>query len=267
MKEQAYTRKKTFDELTSGMAGGELICHYQPQFDATTLRLSGMEALVRWQRKSGELILPQKFLGVADDMGILSEIDGLVLRRVLRDIEAWKRAGISVPPVSVNVSSSRLNDPRFGVQLKALSIPEGMIAFELVESAFLDTKDSVVDENLRIARSLGISIEIDDFGTGHASITGLLEIAPQRLKIDRSLIGPITTSNQQRELVKNILGIGHVLGIKVVAEGVETAAHTEILQAMRCDVLQGFGLSRPMDPASTGQFLAASSHAPVALVK
>lgn len=261
MKEEARGRKKTFDALSAGFEKGEITCHYQPQFDAVTLELSGLEALVRWESEAFGLMMPHQFLGVAEDMGVLSQVDDLVLRRVLHDIENWKTAGINVPPISVNVSSSRLNDPAFADQLRAFDIPAGMLSFELLESAFLDTKNNVVGRNLGVVSELGINIEIDDFGSGHASIASLLAVSPKRLKIDRALVSPITTSERQRDLVKNIVGIGHMLGIKVVAEGVETAAHIKILQAMRCDFLQGFGLSRPMDGTKTGPFIAACSQA------
>ncbi len=256
MKEEARHRKKTFDALSAGFERGEITCYYQPQFDAVKLEISGLEALVRWESEAFGLIMPNEFLGAAEDMGILSEVDDLVLRRVLHDIAKWEGAGINVPPISVNVSASRLNDPSFSDQLRTLDIPAGMLSFELLESTFLDTKNNVVDRNLGAINELGINIEIDDFGSGHASIASLLAVSPKRLKIDRALVGPISTSERQRELVNNIVGIGHMLGIKVVAEGVETDAHIEILQAMRCDYLQGFGLSRPMDGTQTRQFLA-----------
>jgi diguanylate cyclase (GGDEF)-like protein/PAS domain S-box-containing protein len=260
MKEEARCRKRTFDALSAGLERGEIICHYQPQFDAVTLELSGLEALVRWETDFG-LVMPHQFLGVAEDMGILAEVDDQVLRRVLHDIERWTRAGIDVPPVSVNVSASRLNDPNFADQLRAFDIPVGMLSFELLESSFLDRKTNVVERNLGVIEELGVNVEVDDFGSGHASIACLLEVLPKRLKIDHALVGPITTSDRQRDLVKNIIGIGHMLGIQVVAEGVESAEHIETLQAMRCDFLQGFGLCRPMDGTHTGQFLAAHGEA------
>ncbi|SFB15016.1 PAS domain S-box-containing protein/diguanylate cyclase (GGDEF) domain-containing protein [Poseidonocella pacifica] len=261
MKEEARCRKHTFDALAAGIEKGEITCHYQPQFDAATLELSGLEALVRWEREAFGLFMPHQFLGVAEDMGILPDVDDVVLRRVLHDINKWERAGIHVPPISVNVSASRLNDPTFADQLRTFDIPVGMLSFELLESAFLDTKNNVVDRNLDVVNELGINIEIDDFGSGHASIASLLAVSPKRLKIDHALVSPIDTSERQRDLVKNIIGIGHMLGIKVVAEGVETAAHIEILQAMRCDFLQGFGLSRPMDGTNTGHFLSTTAEA------
>ena len=255
MKKEARRRKETFDALSAGFERGEIICHYQPQFDGVTLKPTGLEALVRWDRQTNGLIMPDQFLGVAKDMGILSEIDGLVLRRVLEDLHNWSRAGVVVPPISVNVSACRLNDPSFADQLQALEIPDGMLSIELLESAFLDTKNDVVASNLKVVADLGIHLEIDDFGSGHASIASLLAISPKRLKIDRTLISPITSSQQQRHLVRNIIGIGHMLGIKVVAEGVETAQHVELLQTMGCDFLQGFGLSQPLDEKAVPHFL------------
>ena len=255
MKKEARRRKETFDALSAGFERGEIICHYQPQFDGVTLKPTGLEALVRWDRQTNGLIMPDQFLGVAKDMGILSEIDGLVLRRVLEDLHNWSRAGVVVPPISVNVSACRLNDPSFADQLQALEIPDGMLSIELLESAFLDTKNDVVASNLKVVADLGIHLEIDDFGSGHASIASLLAVSPKRLKIDRTLISPITSSQQQRHLVRNIIGIGHMLGIKVVAEGVETAQHVELLQTMGCDFLQGFGLSQPLDEKAVPHFL------------
>lgn len=256
MKEEARRRKNSFDALLAGFDQGEITCHYQPQFDATTLELTGLEALVRWESARFGLIMPGEFLQTAEDMGLLAQFDELVLRRALYDLEEWQRAGLNVPPVSVNVSAHRLNDPSLGDRLRELELPRGMLSFELLESAFLDARNDVIDKNLKMISQMGIDIEIDDFGSGHASIASLLEIAPQRLKIDRTLIQPIVNSKRQRDLVRTIIGIGRMLDVRVVAEGVETVAHVPILQDMGCCYLQGFGLAHPMDAQAVSQFLA-----------
>ncbi len=255
MKDEARRRKKSFDALSAGFEKGEITCHYQPQFDAVTLEPTGLEALVRWESAKYGLIMPQDFLQTAEDMGLVAQFDELVLRRALHDIKTWQEAGLAVPPISVNVSAHRLNDPTLGDRLRVLDLPPGMLSFELLESAFLDSRNDIIDKNLQVIGSMGINIEIDDFGSGHASIASLLEIAPKRLKIDRFLIQPIVQSQRQRDLVRTIIGIGHMLGIKVVAEGVETDEHVRILQEMGCCFLQGFGLARPMDNTNTGRFL------------
>ncbi|WP_195818409.1 EAL domain-containing protein [Roseobacter sp. MH60115] len=256
MKEEARRRKNSFDALLAGFDQGEITCHYQPQFDTNTLELTGLEALVRWESAKFGLIMPEEFLQTAEDMGLLAQFDELVLRRALYDMKQWQGAGLAVPPISVNVSANRLNDPSLGDRLRELELPRGMLSFELLESAFLDARNDVVDRNLKKISEMGIDIEIDDFGSGHASIASLLQVAPRRLKIDRTLIQPIVDSRRQRELVKTIIGIGRMLDIRVVAEGVETAAHVPILKNMGCCYLQGYGLARPMDADAVRDFLA-----------
>ncbi len=246
MKESAADRKEAFDALLAGFEQGEIICHYQPQFDARTLELTGLEALVRWQSPSRGLLMPDTFLGTAEEIGMIAEIDALVLQRAHDDLNTWQDAGFDVPRVSVNVSAARLSDPDLIPTIAGLNLPEGKFAFELLESAFLDTYGDDFAENLSAIKDMGIEVEIDDFGTGHASIVSLLQVEPHRLKIDRQLIGPIVHSTRQRNLIQTIINIGQMQGVSVVAEGVETAEHASILKALGCDFLQGYALGRPV---------------------
>src|SRR5690606_7524975 len=163
------------------------------------------------------------------------------------------------PRISVNVSARRLTDPALGRKLESLRITPGTVSFELLESIFLDDYDEAVNDNLHAIRKLGIGIEIDDFGTGHASIVSLLKVGPGTLKIDRELVMPITEAEEQRKLVGSIIEIGRSLNIRVVAEGVETRDHVRILQDLGCDILQGYALARPMPFKDIGPFVAAQS--------
>lgn len=249
MRREARTRKSAFDNLLNGFEQNEIICHFQPQFDAQTLRLTGMEALVRWQSETLGLLMPDAFLETAEEMGLLAKIDDRVLRIALDQSLKWRAMGLNVPQMSVNVSAHRLNDPTLAQTLQAMNLPPGRIVFELLESAFLDSQNDIVQRNLKQIRGMGLEIEIDDFGSGHASIVSLLETAPTRLKIDRSLVQPIHKSRRQRDLVKTIVDIGRMLDVRVVAEGVETPDHVRILRDLGCHYLQGYGLARPM-PAS-----------------
>ena len=255
MKEEARRRKNSFDALLAGFDQGEITCHYQPQFDATTLEISGLEALVRWESAEYGLIMPDEFLRTAEDMGLLAQFDELVLQKALQDMEGWKAHGIDIPRVSVNVSSHRLNDPRLGDRFRGLNIPAGKLSFELLESAFLDAKNDTIEANLKLIEKMGIDVEIDDFGSGHASIVSLLQIAPKRLKIDRLLIKPIVESQRQRDLVETIIEIGHMLDVQVVAEGVETVEHVRILQDIGCGYLQGYALAHPMNAQQIRSFI------------
>ncbi|WP_436399141.1 EAL domain-containing protein [Roseobacter sp. S98] len=255
MREEARRRKNSFDALLAGFDQGEITCHYQPQFDAQTLEVSGLEALVRWESSEFGLLMPDEFLDMAEDMGLVAQFDELVLKKALSDIRQWEKAGIHVPRVSVNVSSHRLNDPSLGKSIRSLDIPRGRLSFELLESAFLDSKNDVIEQNLRLIDELGIDIEIDDFGSGHASIVSLLQVAPRKLKVDRLLIQPIVESPRQRALVETIIQIGRMLEVEVVAEGVETDDHVSILQKLGCEYLQGYALAFPMNFEKTCAFL------------
>ncbi|MGO6705190.1 EAL domain-containing protein, partial [Rhizobium ruizarguesonis] len=153
---------------------------------------------------------------------------------------------LPIPKISVNVSARRLADPDLGKKLRALKIEPGTFSFELLESISLDDCDEAVAANLKKLRKLGIDIQIDDFGTGHASIVSLLRLSPKTLKIDRELIRMLPQSAEQRKLVGSIIDIGRSLNILVIAEGVETADHIRILEELDCDTLQGYALARPM---------------------
>lgn len=259
MRDQANQREKIQDDLMTAFERDEITCHYQPQFDAQTMKLSGLEALVRWDSPKHGLVMPDQFLSVAEDMGLIGKLDEIVLDRALRDLYEWTQDGISVPRISVNISAQRLTDPGLGVRLAKMNIPPGKIVFELLESVFLDGESIVISANLRAIRALEIDIEIDDFGTGHASIVSLLRISPKRLKIDRELVQPIVHSRKRRALLEAIIRIGQMLNIEVVAEGVETDAHINILRALKCDYLQGFGLARPMRSAAIRDLLIESA--------
>lgn len=252
---EVIATKRCADDILKGLERGEFLPHYQPQFDAHTLDVVGVEALVRWQHPRDGLLLPDRFLKVAEDLNAVSAIDRTVFEQSIGHFKKWRRVGLLVPHVSVNVSARRLGDEGLVESLRALDIEPGVFSFELLESIFLDDRDDVAGWNIDRIRELGINIDIDDFGTGHASIVSLLRLNPQRLKIDRQIVEPITRSEQQRRLVRSIVEIGKSLGIEVCAEGVETLDHVHILRDLGCDVLQGFFFAKPMAFADLIDFL------------
>ncbi|MER9948527.1 EAL domain-containing protein [Mesorhizobium sp. M0047] len=239
--------KQTADEILSGLERNEFIAYYQPQFDAKSLEIVGVEALSRWKHPRRGILAPDAYLKVAEELNVVALIDRIVLKHALENFERWSRSHLNIPRVSVNVSATRLEDKDLIEGLRTLAIKPGTVSFELVESIFLDENDDLVTWNIEHIKDLGIDIEIDDFGTGHASIVSLLKLQPRRLKIDRQLITPITGSTAQRHLVASIIEIGKSLGIEVVAEGVETMEHARILKELGCDILQGYFFGRPME--------------------
>lgn len=240
------TSRRVADELLTALERDEITAWYQPQFCANTMQLIGAEALVRWEHPGQGILPTSSFLKAAEDLSIMAQLDKVVLDCALRDRMRWAAMGITVPKISVNVSSKRLHDANLVESLEGLSIAPGAMAFELVESIFLDENDDTVTSNIERIKALGIDVEIDDFGTGHTSIISLLKIKPKRLKIDRQLVMPILNSHRERALVRSIIEIARSLGVGTIAEGVETQAHADILRDLGCDLLQGYAFSHAL---------------------
>ncbi|CAN7201952.1 EAL domain-containing protein [Pararhizobium sp. LjRoot255] len=243
---EIITTKRIADEILEGIEKNQFVAWYQPQFEAGTLRLSGVEALIRWNHPRDGVLTPDKFLEIAEELNVVATLDRIVLDRALIDAMRWAAMGIDVPKVSVNVSAKRLSDNTLLNSLQGLSFKRGQLSFELVESIFLDESDDIVTANIEGIKKLGIDIEIDDFGTGHTSIVSLLKIKPKRLKIDRQLVAPILNARSEQALIRSIIEIGRSLGIETVAEGVETMAHAEMLGLLGCDLLQGYAFAKPL---------------------
>ncbi|TPK93950.1 EAL domain-containing protein [Mesorhizobium sp. B2-4-12] len=246
LQSEIESTKHMADEILSGIERGEFHPYYQPLLNATSLDIIGVEALVRWHHPTEGILAPIRFLRIAEDLNVLAAIDRSILQQAMLDLDQWQSQGIAVPTVSVNVSFRRLSDDRLIPGLRELNIRPGAISFEFLESIFLDEFDDGVAWNIDAIRDMGIGIDIDDFGTGHTSIVSLLKLKPRHFKIDRQLINPIAHMPEQRRLVASIIDIGRSLGIKVVAEGVETIEQARILRELGCDILQGYAFARPM---------------------
>jgi len=243
LQQKVVSVKQMSDEILNALEHEEFIPFYQLQFCAQKLEIFGAESLARWKHPTRGVLAPALFLQVAEDLDVVSKIDAMILEKAVADLRGMRDL---IPKISVNVSTRRLSDPELSNMLASLDLPPGMVSFELLETIFLDDSDEEIVSNIQALKARGIGIEIDDFGSGHASIVGLLKVAPDTLKIDRALIKPITTGRDERKLVASIIEIGRSLGIRVVAEGVETSEHVNILRDIGCDVLQGFALARPM---------------------
>jgi EAL domain-containing protein (putative c-di-GMP-specific phosphodiesterase class I) len=247
--------KRVADDILRGLDSNEFFAVYQPQFDARTFDIVGVEALARWNHPEQGILAPAHFLKVAEDLGAVDAIDRMILAQAVDDFNDWVAKGFEIPKVAVNVSLRRLNNSGLVDSLRGMQIKPGTLTFELVESVFLDEADEIVAFNIDQIKELGIDIEIDDFGTGYASIVSLLKLSPVRLKIDRQFVTPITSSVEKRRLVSSIVDMGKSLGIEVVAEGVETMKQAQILREIGCDVLQGYAFARPMPTEDLEEFV------------
>jgi diguanylate cyclase (GGDEF)-like protein len=246
------SNRQLADQILIGIDSDQFLPFFQLQFDAQTLEVAGAEALARWQHPELGMLSPGVFLPIAEEIGKLGTIDEIILEKSLRQFCRMKEEGVVVPKISVNVSAQRLRDESFLRKLTELSFVEGTLAFELLESISFDGPDSSLASAIDAVKELGIDIEIDDFGTGHASIVSLLELSPNRLKIDRKLTRNVESVVAQRKLVSSIIEIARTLGIETIAEGVESMRQAEILRDLGCNFLQGFALAKPAPGENLG---------------
>lgn len=238
--------KTTADAILRSLNDNDFIAWYQPQFDARTLEINGVEALARWRHPEKGILAPAAFLDIAENLNVMAQIDASILDQALHQLARWRAEELGINHVSVNISAQRLFEDRLLDHLANLAVEPGSLSFELLESISFDDKADAVTASLERIRTHGIAIEIDDFGTGYASILSLIKLSPSRLKIDRQLVAPIVTNPAQRKLISSIVDIGRSFSIGIVAEGVETMEHAAILRDLGCQTLQGYALARPM---------------------
>jgi diguanylate cyclase (GGDEF)-like protein len=255
LQSQIIKDKRTADSIMGGLERGEFIPFFQPQVDARTFELAGVEALVRWRHPTRGILPPSEFLTIAEEVGVVGAIDRVVLELGLQQFNLWRDSGVRVPRFSVNVSLRRLQDDGLLESLRNLNIQPGTLSFELLETIYLDERDENFSGSIDNIKALGIDIEIDDFGSGYASIVSLTKLRPRRLKIDRQLVMPIVKSKAQRRLVRSIVDIGKSLDIEIIAEGVETMEHARLLRELGCHMLQGYAFAKPMPGDQIEQFI------------
>jgi len=234
------------DDLIRAVANDEFFPVYQVQVVSGDRSVHGVEALARWRHPEKGEIAPWLFLPVAARLGITEDIDEAILRQALVDFAGWREAGLDVPNLSVNVSARRLADPELIPRLRAMDIPAGCVSFEVLESVLADRMDDTLRFTLDAIDEMGIAIEVDDFGTGHASLLALLSLRPDRLKIARELIDPAPTSAEHRAILESIMQIARSLDTEVVAEGIETEAHARLVEEIGAQQMQGFHFCRPV---------------------
>jgi diguanylate cyclase (GGDEF)-like protein/PAS domain S-box-containing protein len=220
---------------------------YMPKVHATSRQLIGFEALARWSHPVHGDVPPATFIGLAEDLKIVEEIDAFVLRTVAEDRRRYERNGRSLPPISVNVSARRLHDDRFVDDIERLDLTGSDISVELLETVILDHVEDRTLDTLDKLRWRGIHVEIDDFGSGHASILSLTQIKPECLKLDRRFAQDILSDRRTLDIVRSAVSMAKALDIRVVAEGVETVAQADLLASLGCFGLQGFLFGHPAD--------------------
>jgi diguanylate cyclase (GGDEF)-like protein len=227
----------------------QLFLVYQPQYDIQTERLSGVEALLRWDHPEHGLIPPSEFISVAERSGLILDIGAWVLREACRQAARWYNAGFPPMTMSVNVSTVQFrvgNVPRLVAQVLAeTGLPASWLELEITETGMMHDMN-VAAETLVALHNQGVGLSIDDFGTGYSSLSYLRRVPVDRIKIDRSFIKDVTASEDAAVVASTIVKLAHSLRLQVVAEGVETRAQADFVQKTGCAFVQGFYYGEPM---------------------
>ena len=260
----ADDRQTLQGELRHAIAHQELVLYFQPQIDFKSNRINGVEALVRWQHPKHGLLGPDKFIPLAEQTGMIKPLTYYVLRSALRHCEGWQRAGLDMS-MSVNISAINIQDLEFPDQvaqiLKEFSVPPARLELEITETAVMSEPVRAV-ECIKKLSALGVLIAIDDFGTGYSSMSYLKELLVAKIKIDKSFVTDMAVNRNDAVIVRSTVELGHNLGLKVVAEGVETQAVWDKLSALGCDDAQGYYMSRPLSADGFAEWLQQSPWGP-----
>jgi diguanylate cyclase (GGDEF)-like protein/PAS domain S-box-containing protein len=235
--------------LRRALTSKQFVVHYHPLIAIAERRIVGLEALVRWEHPQLGLVPPNKFIPIAEQSGLIVPIGEHILRAVCEQVVQWQRAGVPIVPVAVNWSAIQLQ--RQSVvevvhrMLGETGMPPELLSLEITEGALMRNARQHAAE-LQVLRDSGVRIQIDDFGTGYSSLSYLRELPIDTLKIDRSFINHVDENPADQAIVSAILAMAKSLGLRVVAEGVETAAQLDVLNRHGCEVAQGFFFSRPL---------------------
>jgi diguanylate cyclase (GGDEF)-like protein len=244
-------------ELRQAIGNDELILHYQPKIDFRIDQVSGVEALVRWRHPTNGLLSAEQFIPQAEQTGLIKPLTDWVLDTALRQYQEWYRAGVRLT-MSVKVPTANIQDPEFPDQmakrLKKYDVPAASFEIEIKETAVISEPGRAM-QCLRQLSVMGFQIAIGDFGTGHSSLTYLTELLVANIKIDKSLVKDMTAKHGGAMVVRTTVNLGHTLGLKVVAKGVENQGSWDTLKGFGCDSAQGYYMSRPLPPTELMNWL------------
>ena len=245
----ATERMNLETELRRAVRHRELVLHYQPQVDLESSKLVGLEALMRWQHPGESLILPGNFIPIAEDSGLIVAMGEWALREGCRQAREWQDAGVEGATVAINLSPRQFRDIRIIDTVRSILLDTGLeparLELEITESSIMRDVDQVITI-MSTFKSLGATLSIDDFGTGYSSLNYLRRFPVDKLKIDQSFVRDLDKAPSAAAIVRTIIVLGHSLGLKVIAEGVETVSQARFLRQNGCDEMQGFLIERAL---------------------
>jgi len=259
LKREILHSRKRGAEIKLALERNEFVPYFQPQIDAASGDFAGFEVLARWHHPVEGCLLPIEFIPFAEQMRTVQDIDRMMFEKALDILSGIQGEGLHIPKLAFNVSAARVHDPDIIGSVRQLQTQGTRVAFELLESILLEDETALFAHHIDMLKDLDIEIEVDDFGSGRASVIGVQKVAPHALKLDRQLVLPMFENEMANNLLKAMVDIGRSLGVSVIAEGVETMDHARALRDLGCHTLQGYAFGRPMPEADIRDFLASSS--------
>jgi EAL domain-containing protein (putative c-di-GMP-specific phosphodiesterase class I) len=243
MSDNFFGRLQLSNSLRHALQHDELLLCYQPLVDMTTGKLAGVEALVRWMHPEHGLMMPDQFVPLAEEMGIISNIDNWVLQEACRQMSYWRKESFDVPRVSVNMSVQQLERPGLVVfvreQLEKNGLRSELLELEIRESTLMQRYGKAL-KNLHGLWDLGVYLSVDDFGTGYSSLGNLKNVPVHKVKIDYSFIREIGKSKNDEAIASAVIAMARSLGMEIVAEGIERQEQEDFLLEEGCHIAQGF---------------------------
>lgn len=258
MNERAMKRMSLESDLRKALDAGEFLVNFQPQFDSRTGALAGSEALVRWAHPEKGVVLPDEYIPLSEETGLILPLGEWVLRNSCLQNRTWHALGAQGLNISVNLSVRQFAQPDLTQMVRQIleetGHPPELLELEITESAIMGNLDRAM-EILHELKSMGVSIALDDFGTGYSSLSHLTRFPIDTIKIDKSFVRDVCENAGHAAIVSAIVAMAHSIGLKVVAEGVETQPQLDFLKALGCDLIQGYLLGRPVSGEAFVRFI------------
>jgi diguanylate cyclase (GGDEF)-like protein len=238
------------ENVAKALDAGEITPWFQPQISTDTGRITGFEALARWQHPQRGMVSPAEFLPALEQAGLLERLADVMMFHSFTALKAWDLAGVDVPQVGINFAGPELNNPKLVEkvqwELDRFDLSPGRLAVEVLETVVTGDADDTTTRNINGLSDLGCRIDLDDFGTGHASIASIRRFSVSRIKIDRSFVMKADRDPEQQRMISAILTMAERLNVETLAEGVETVGEHALLAQLGCNHVQGFGIAKPM---------------------
>lgn len=260
MHKETTSRTQLREEVAEALNAGHIQPWFQPQISTDTGKITGFEALARWDHPQRGLLQPGEFLPAVEEAGLIERLTEVMMYNAFTALKTWDAERVDIPKVGVNFSGTELKNPKLSEKIKweldRFELRPNRLSIEVLETVVANGADDVITRNIVTLGKMGCQIDLDDFGTGHASITSIARFSVGRIKIDRSFVSRSDRDPEQQKMIAAIITMAERLGVETLAEGIETVGEHVLLAQLGCNHVQGYGIARPMPFSKTLAWIA-----------